>query len=481
MTKILNFIDGEFVQPIGGEFKENFEPSRGLAYSWVPDSDERDVEKAVLAAQKAFPAWSQKPVEERSALLLKLADLIKRDQEEFALAESRDNGKPISLSRQLDIPRSEANFRFFASAITQFHGESYISDNVAVNYTEHSPLGVVACISPWNLPLYLLSWKLAPALAAGNTVVAKPSEVTPMTAYLLCQKAQEAGIPAGVLNIVHGLGPKVGEPLVNHQNVKAVSFTGSTAVGRRIAESTAAKFKKVSLEMGGKNANIIFADADFGKALATTIRSSFTNQGQICLCGSRIFVEKEIYSKFREVLIAQVKKLKNGDPLNDSTKQGALVSLAHFEKVKGCVNQALQEGGKILCGGQAATLSGDLEKGYYFEPTLIEGLKASSVTNQEEIFGPVATLIPFESEEEVISMANSTRYGLSASVWTNDVRKAHRVARKLETGLVWVNTWMMRDLRTPFGGVKESGVGREGGMEALKFFTETKNICISMT
>jgi aminomuconate-semialdehyde/2-hydroxymuconate-6-semialdehyde dehydrogenase len=349
-----------------------------------------------------------------------------------------------------------------------------------LNYTESSPLGVIGCISPWNLPLYLLTWKIAPALVTGNTVVAKPSEVTPMTAYLLSRRAHEAGLPPGVLNIVHGLGPKVGEPMIAHPLVKAISFTGSTLTGRKIAQSAAATFKKVSLEMGGKNANVVFADCDFEKALETTLRSSFANQGQICLCGSRIFVEKSIYNKFRDELVARTKKLKQGDPLKAETEQGSLVSKVHWEKVLACVKKAKDEGGKILCGGEIPKLDAELAKGYYLEPTLIEGLDHLSQTNQEEIFGPVATLIPFDKEEDAIAMANSTRYGLSASVWTQDVKRAHRVARRLDSGLVWVNTWMMRDLRTPFGGVKESGIGREGGMDALRFCTEVKNICISL-
>ncbi len=480
MQMILNFIGGEFVPPLNGKFLENIDPSRGVAYSLVPDSSAADVEKAIQAAQKSFPDWSQTPVAERSSLIVKLSDLIHRDLDKLAAAESLDNGKPVSVARNLDIPRSEANFRFFASAIMQFHGDTFLSDDVALNYTESSPLGVVACISPWNLPLYLLSWKIAPALAAGNTVVAKPSEVTPMTAFLLCELVKEAGFPPGVLNMVQGRGPEVGEPLVNHPAVKAISFTGSTLTGRRIAESTASKFKKVSLEMGGKNANIIFADADFENAMATTLRSSFSNQGQICLCGSRIFIEKSIYEKFRDELVVRTKKLRCGDPKKAETDQGALVSRLHWEKVKACLQVAEKEGGNILCGGKVPSLEGDLKNGYFMEPTLIEGISHLGVTNQEEIFGPVATLIPFSSEDEVVEMANSTRYGLSASLWTSDVKRAHRVARKLESGLVWVNTWMFRDLRTPFGGVKESGVGREGGTDALKFFTESKNICIAL-
>lgn len=480
MHKILNFIGGELVPPQNGRFLDNIDPSRGLAYSLVPDSDSQDVEAAIAAAENAFLRWSQTSVVERSAVLTKIADLIKRDRMALAIAESRDNGKPVSVSSTVDLPRAETNFRFFAAAIMQFHGETFMSDNIAINYTDHSPLGVVGCISPWNLPLYLLTWKIAPALAAGNTVVAKPSEITPMTAYLLSKIAIEAGLPPGVLNIVHGTGPNVGEPLVNSDRVKAISFTGSTTTGRRINQTAASKFKKVSLEMGGKNANIIFADCDFEKALETTVRSSFANQGQICLCGSRIFVEKPIYDKFRDGLIARAQKLRIGDPQKPETEQGALVSKAHLEKVKAAIKMAKDEGGRILCGGQAPKLEGELSNGFYLEPTLIEGLDHMCVTNQEEIFGPVATLIPFTTEDDVIAMANSTRYGLSASVWTSDVTRAHRVSRRIESGLVWVNTWMHRDVRTPFGGVKESGVGREGGMHALHFFSEIKNICIAM-
>ncbi len=479
MEKILNYIGGEFVPPISGKFEENIEPARGQAYSLIPDSDEKDVERAVTAAKKAFPAWSQAPVAERSKILMKMADLINENLKSLAEAESRDNGKPVSLSMSLDIPRSEANLRFFAAAITQFHGESFVSDTKAVNYTTSIPLGVVACISPWNLPLYLFTWKIAPALAAGNTVVAKPSEVTPMTAYLFTKLAQKAGLPPGVLNVVHGTGAKVGGPLTSHHDIKAVSFTGSTLTGRKIAEGTAGQFKKLSLEMGGKNANIIFADADLEKALETTLRSTFSNQGQICLCGSRILIEKGIYNKFRDRLVEKAKKLKIGDPLKSETEQGALVSKAHWEKVMGCIETAKKEGGTVLCGGRAAKVEG-FSHGYFIEPTLIEGLDERSFTNQEEIFGPVATLIPFENVHEAVEIANSTRYGLSASIWTTDVTKAHAVAALLDSGLVWVNTWMFRDLRTPFGGMKESGVGREGGMEALKFFSETKNICISL-
>lgn len=478
MEKLKNFIGGEFVLPQDGKYLENVNPSRGVVYSLVPDSQAKDVESAVAAARKAFSDWSQTSAQERADYLRKISAGILKHLDRFAKAESVDNGKPYTLAKTVDIPRSAKNFDFFADAITQFHGDFFRTNSEVINMTEYSPLGVVGCISPWNLPLYLLTWKLAPALAAGNTVIAKPSEVTPMTASLLCEVFQEVGLPPGVVNIVHGNGQGVGGPLVTHSQVKAISFTGSTATGRVIADAAAKSFKKVSLEMGGKNPNIIFADADLEKAIETSVRSTFSNQGQICLCGSRIFVQKEIYEKFRDAFVAKVKALKVGDPLEESTQVGALVSKPHFEKVLSFVDIAKKEGGKVLCGGEALKMPGDLQNGYYLAPTLIEGLPSESIVNQEEIFGPVATLIPFSTEEEVLLMANSTKYGLAASVWTQDISKAQRVAKKIESGIVWVNCWMVRDLRTPFGGVKESGVGREGGEYALKFFSEVKNICI---
>ena len=473
MQKILNFINGKFEEPESLKYLDNYNPARGEVYSLIPDSGPADVEKAIAAAQKAFPRWSRLTAEQRAHYLRELARGITAKLELFVQAESVDTGKPVSLSRSLDIPRSARNFEFFADSITQFHGETFRSNSHTTNTTDYSPLGVVACISPWNLPLYLLSWKIAPALAAGNTVVAKPSEITPMTAYLLCQVAEEIGLPKGVLNIVHGTGPGVGAPLVSHKNIKAISFTGSTATGRSIAESTAGQFKKISLEMGGKNPNIIFADCDFEKAVDTSVRSSFLNQGQICLCGSRIFVEKSIYEKFKTALVEKTKALRQGDPLSPDTEQGAVVSKPHMQKVLSYIDLAQAEGGKILTGGKAVKSTG-----YFIEPTLIEGLRYDARTNQEEIFGPVATITPFATEAEVNTMANSTRYGLSASLWTGDLDRAQRLSRQLDAGVVWINTWMFRDLRTPFGGVKDSGFGREGGTEALKFFSEVKNTCI---
>ena len=478
MQKILNFIDGKWSEPTEKKFLENMNPSRGVVYSLIPDSNEADVELAIEAAQNAFPKWSKLTAEQRAQYLRELSRGIMQKLDLFVQAESIDNGKPVSVARAVDIPRSARNFDFFADAVTQFHGETFRSHYNTVNYTDYSPLGVVACISPWNLPLYLLTWKIAPALAAGNTVVAKPSELTPMTAYLLCQVAEEVGFPKGVLNIVHGTGLRVGTPLVKHQAIKAISFTGSTSTGQAIAEATSRQFKKISLEMGGKNPNIIFADCDFDKALENTMRSSFANQGQICLCGSRIFVEQSIYDKFKTALIEKIKKLKQGDPLLADTEQGALVSAGHMDKVLSYIQLAQTEGGRILTGGRRFEGTGDIAKGFFIEPTLIEGLAFDCRTNQEEIFGPVATIMPFSSETEVLKMANSTRYGLSASVWTQNLNRAQRLSRQLEAGIVWINTWMFRDLRTPFGGVKDSGYGREGGMDALKFFSEVKNICI---
>ncbi len=472
-----NYIFGSMRDPAEGKYLESVNPATGEVYSYVPDSDEQDVELAVKAAKMAFPAWSVTSIEKRSRILNRIADMIEQNLELLAYYESEDNGKPLLTARTVDIPRAAANFRFFASAIQQFSSESHRMED-AINYTLREPLGVVGCISPWNLPLYLFSWKIAPALAAGNCVIAKPSEVTPKTAYYLSLICKEAGLPDGVLNIVHGLGHKVGAVITAHPDVKAISFTGSTATGRQIAQVAAPMFKKLSLEMGGKNPNIIFADCNYQKALNTTIRSSFSNQGQICLCGSRIFIEKPIYEKFKTELAARTYQLKVGDPLNEDTNVGALVSQSHMEKVLHYIDLAVEDGGEILTGGKRVTLKGRCKDGYFVEPTVIEGLSVDSRCNMEEIFGPVVTLIPFEKEEEVIAYANATEYGLAATVWTENLSRAQRVADQLHSGIVWINCWMKRDLRTPFGGVKNSGVGREGGWNALHFFTEPKNVCI---
>jgi aminomuconate-semialdehyde/2-hydroxymuconate-6-semialdehyde dehydrogenase len=474
-----NYVDGALVAPRSGRYLNVFEPATGSLFARCPDSDAGDIEAAVNAAQHAFPAWSALSAEERARHLQRVADLLQARLEEFAQAESRDTGKPLALARSLDIPRAVSNLRFFAAAITQFASETHATSD-ALNYTLRTPLGVVGCISPWNLPLYLFTWKIAPALAAGNTVVAKPSEITPLTAAMFAQVCIDAGLPPGVLNIVQGSGAATGQALVEHPAIAAVSFTGSTRTGAAIASTLAPRFKKVSLEMGGKNATVVFADWDASETnLNTIVRAAFANQGQICLCGSRILVERGIYDRFKSAFVDKVRALRVGDP-ETSNDLGAVVSQAHFDKVMGHIALAREEGGRVLCGGDAIKLDGRCKDGWFIAPTVIEGLEANCRTNQEEIFGPVATLIPFDGEDEAITLANATRYGLAASVWTSNLGRAHRVGARLESGIVWINCWLRRDLRTPFGGVKDSGVGREGGVEALRFFTDPKNICIAL-
>jgi len=473
-----NFIGGNFIAPLSGKFIDNINPATAEVSGQIPDSNEKDVEAAVSVAKKAFAEWSITPVEKRFVILNKIAELIDEHLDELALAETNDNGKPLWLSKQVDIPRASSNFRFFATGIMHFTADSHAMEDKAINYTLRQPIGVVGCISPWNLPLYLFTWKIAPALAAGNCVIAKPSEVTPVTAFLLGKICKEAGLPDGVLNILHGTGPSCGEAIVKHPDIKAISFTGSTKAGERIAAIAAPMFKKLSLELGGKNPNIIFADCDWEKMLNETIRSSFSNQGQICLCGSRILVEKSIYDKFKTAFVEKTRQLTVGDPLNESSRQGSIVSKVHFDKVMNCIVIAKEEGGNILCGGYAVNPIGRCENGYFIEPTVIENLGPDCKTNTEEIFGPVVTLQPFETEEEALKLANATNYGLAATIWTQDISKANRMAAKVESGIIWINCWLVRDLRTPFGGMKNSGVGREGGWEALRFFTEAKNVCI---
>lgn len=478
MEKLQNFINGKYSAPIGDLYIDNIEPATGKVYSLIPDSDELDVELAVEAAEKAFPIWSKMTTEERSKILVKLSEGIEARMDEFVQAESRDNGKPVSLAAHVDIPRAVSNFHFFATAIIHFASESHYMEGEGVNYTLRKPIGIVGCISPWNLPLYLFSWKIAPALAAGNCVIAKPSEITPYTAYLLGKVAKEAGMPDGVLNILHGLGHKVGDAIVKHKKIKAISFTGGTKTGEYLARTAAPMFKKLSLELGGKNPNIIFADCDFDDMLSTTLRSSFANQGQICLCGSRIFIERSIYDKFKTAFVEKVSKTVVSNPTDPNARLGAVVSKPHMEKVLSCVDLAKQEGGTVLTGGERVILDAPYDEGYYIRPTIIEGLAYDCRTNQEEIFGPVVTITPFDTEEEALMMANSTEYGLAGTIWTSDLKRAHRMADQLQSGIVWINSWLVRDLRTPFGGVKSSGVGREGGLEALRFFTEPKNVFV---
>ena len=481
MQKLQNYINGKLIEPVNCQYMDNYEPATGKVYSQVPDSDIADVELAVKAAEEAFPSWSTTPYQKRSKILHKIAELIEdKYLEKLSLAESIDNGKPVHLARTLDIPRAASNFYFFSAAIMSFFSEAHAMEDTALNYTLRQPIGIVGAISPWNLPLYLFTWKITPALAAGNCVVAKPSEITPMTAYLLSEICIEAGLPRGVLNIVHGLGPKVGSEITKHAKIKAITFTGGTVTGEAIAKVAAPMFKKLSLELGGKNPTIIFADCNYEEMLKTTLRSSFSNQGEICLCGSRLFVEKPIYDRLLKDFVAKTKALKVGDPNDNTNDLGAIVSQQHKEKIMSYIKLAKEEGGEIVCGGHEIKIPGRCENGWFIEPTIITGLNHLCRTNQEEIFGPVVTIMPFDSENEVLDYANSTKYGLASILWTENLTRAHRIASHLQSGIVWINCWMLRDLRTPFGGVKASGVGREGGFEALRFFTEAKNVTIKL-
>ncbi|MDH3647273.1 MAG: aldehyde dehydrogenase [Gammaproteobacteria bacterium] len=478
MEKIYNYIDGDVAAPAEDRWLDVFEPATGQAYARAPDSSADDLKKAMSAAQSAFDPWAATSAAERGRVLNRLANLVEERAAEFAQAESVDTGKPLRLAESVDIPRVAANLRFYAGAAEHFASESHAMGQDAINYTLREPLGVVACISPWNLPLYLLSWKIAPALAAGNTVIAKPSELTPMTAYLFSRLLSRANVPPGVLNIVHGRGAGVGQALVDQTEIAAISFTGGTSTGKQIAKSTAGRFKKLSLEMGGKNPTVVFADCDWDRTLDQTLRAAFTNQGEVCLCGSRILVQNEVYERFREDFVARAKQLVVGDPLVNGSDQGALISAAHRDKVLDCIQLAQDEGGEVLCGGTPVNLPGRCAEGWFVAPTVIEGLPAQCRTNQEEIFGPVVTIMPFDDEDEAIALSNQSTYGLAASIWGSDVTRCLRVARRIEAGLVWVNTWMMRDLRTPMGGMKQSGMGREGGFESMRFFTEPKNVCV---
>lgn len=476
MIEIKNYIGGKLCAARSGSVLTGQNPADGSDIWHCPDSDAADVGAAVQAASEAFGSWKKFDVSKRSSILLRIADIIESKNDELAELESKDTGKPVWLCKEVDIPRSAANFRFFAKAVTQYHSETYDMGQRGFNYTLRDPLGVVGCISPWNLPLYLLSWKIAPALAAGNTVVAKPSEVTPLSAFYLSEICKKAGLPEGVLNICHGFGDKVGQALIDHPGVKAVSFTGGTLTGKKIAAACASRLIPCSLELGGKNAALVYADCEFDHTVNELVRSCFTNQGQICLCTERILVEESIYEKFKTAFISRTSKLKVGDPTCSESDLGALVSGDHTRKVMDWVKTAESEGATILFGGKNVKIEGLV--GHFLEPTVIEGLSNACHINQEEVFGPVVTLQKFSNLDESVNLANGTRYGLSATIWSGSLKTCHEVAAKLQVGIVWVNSWLLRDLRTPFGGMKQSGLGREGGRDALDFFTESKNVCI---
>ena len=483
MQKIKNYINGELLAPINDNYLDNFEPATGKIYSLIPESDQDDLELAVKAAEQAQKDWADMSSENRSILLMKLADAIENASDELARAEAIDNGKPISAARAVDCYRSAANIRFFANTATQFSSECHDMGAVGVNYTLRQPIGIVGCISPWNLPLYLFTWKIAPALASGNCVIGKPSEITPMTAYIFSRLCIEVGMPKGVINILHGTGNSIGAPLVAHKKIKAISFTGGSSTGRAIATTMAPMLKKYSLELGGKNPTLIFADScnsesDLNKTVNEVVRSTFSNQGQICLCGSRIYIEKSIYTEFKTVFLEKVKQLKIGDPLDETIQFSALVSKQHQDKVYSYIELAKQEGGTILTGGNKLAPEGRCADGYFIEPTVIEGLDSNCRVNQEEIFGPVCTIQPFETQEQALQLANGTEYGLAVSIWSQNISRCHQLSTQLDFGIVWINSWLLRDLRTPFGGMKSSGMGREGGLEGMRFFTEPKNICV---
>jgi aminomuconate-semialdehyde/2-hydroxymuconate-6-semialdehyde dehydrogenase len=473
-----NYVNGQLVPPFSGEYLENKNPATGDVYSFIPDSNTEDIERAMEAATAAFKDWSICGVKKRYRILSRIADILEQNAEAFALADSIDTGKSITQSRTLDIPKTYSNLRFFANAVTHFSSEAFTKEGESINYTLNQPIGVVACMTPWNSPIQFFTWKIAPALATGNCVIAKPSELAPMTIYMFSKACMEAGLPPGVLNIIHGDGEKTGRQILEHPKVKAISFTGGSKTGEAIALTAAKGMKKVLLEMSGKNAAIVFEDCDFEKTIFGVLQSAFYHQGQKSVSTSRILVQRSIYEQFREEFVKRTRFMKVGNPLSVVTNIGPLISELHLEKVKSYIALAMMEGGTVLCGGEPLELTGKFEKGFFMKPTVIENLEPTARTNQEEIFGPVVTLIPFDTEAEAVEYNDATPFGLSATIWTRDISKAHRVAEQLEVGMVWINSWLERDLRTPYAGVKRSGIGTKGGFEDLKFFTRIKNVCV---
>ena len=475
MIQVQNYINGEFTTT--KDTIDDINPATGEIIAKIPKSGSKEVSNAVDAADMARVSWSELSSEKRADWLDKIADALESKSDDIASLESQETGKPIALAKAVDASRSVANFRFFAQFSRDFSVENFEMDD-AMNHVVLKPVGIAGLITPWNLPLYLLSWKIAPAIVMGNTVVAKPSELTPLTANLLSQTLDEIGFPAGVVNILHGLGSETGQAIVENPKINLISFTGGTLTGKKVAETAAPMFKKLSLELGGKNATIILDDVNLDSSIPEIARSAFMNQGQVCLCGSRILVSDKIWDEFVDKFVDYVKNMKVGDPSSEDSDLGALVSFAHRDKVESYIHLAEREGGKILCGGKSPTLPSPFDKGAFLEPTIVSDLSHMSRTATEEIFGPVVTLHPFRTDEEAIEIANCTDYGLAGSVWTGDTNRGKLVAEKIETGMVWVNTWLHRDLRVPFGGVKDSGVGREGGRWSLSFFSEAVNICV---
>ena len=479
MNPLLNYIGGSFVPAHSGDTLNNLNPATNEVITTIPRSMSSDVAQATLAAVAAEASWKATPFEERILWLDRIADALEAKAELIAQLETADTGKPISLSRRVDAARSVSNFRFFAHHAREQEPMKFEA-NGAINYVHRSPVGCVGLITPWNLPLYLLTWKVAPALLMGNTIVAKPSEMTPLTANLLAETLDELNLPAGVFNLVHGLGPEVGQAIVEHPDIKAISFTGGTSTGRIVAATAAPMFKKLSLELGGKNATIILDDAPVDDIVDDIVRASFTNSGQVCLCGSRVLIPESRYDEVSSKFVAGVERLKLGNPLDEDTQMGAVISLDHLEKVESYIRLGIEEGGTLLTGGTKANagVSGVHAEGAFLRPTVIGGLTHTSRTATEEIFGPVVTLHAYKDEDEAVTMANCTDYGLAGSVWTADIERGRAFAERMETGIVWVNTWLNRDLRTPFGGVKQSGVGREGGDWSMSFFSEMTNVCV---